>query len=260
MENIFLEEYLKKINSILSWFNELSKKLDLKYWLDLTTLSQIYYNNKLERETNVYISLESKYFPILITYLIENKIQFKFPKYLFSKINYLHNNEISFYIEIEELIIYFWKKEGNNLINDLINNNKGLKIDYNIIYELKTKNYNNEEYSIPNNIYKYLELIKLLKRDNNLEIKKLNYKLNDNFFERKIIENKNILNSNEKNTLVDKLVDTKVDTKIDIILKKRNNYWEKYKKSLLNDKEIDESKMVKNIEKKNNVIPKFFSL
>lgn len=257
MENIFLEEYLKKINSILSWFNELSKKLDLKYWLDLTTLSQIYYNNKLERETNIYISLESKYFNILISYLIQNKIQVKLPKYLVSKINYLQYNEISFYIEIEELIIYFWKKEDNYLIND----NQGLKIDYNIIYDLERIVYNNEEYYIPNNIDKYLELINLLKIENNLEIKKLNYKLDNKFFEKKNYENKNnksnLFDLKDENIKEIPLVETKFETLLDIILKKRDNNWKKYEKSLLNEKEKE---IVRNKDNKNQSIPKFFSL
>jgi hypothetical protein len=260
MENIFLEEYLKKINSILSWFNELSKKLDFKYWLDLITLSQIYYNNKLEDITNIHISLESKYFNTLISYLIQNKIQFKWPKYLFTKVNYLQYNEISSYIEIEELIIYFWKKENNNLINE----KSGLKIPYDIIYELKRIIYNEDEYSIPNNIEKYLELINLLKIENNLEIKKLNYKLDNKFFEKKNYENKNnksnLFDLKDKNIKEIPLIETKVETKVDKILKKRKNYWEKYEKSLLNEREIEESKMVKNIDRKNNTIPKFFSL
>ena len=118
MQNTFLDENLKKINSILSWFNELSKKLNFKYWLDLTTLSEIYYDNKLEEITKIHISLESKYFNTLISYFIQNKIQFKWPKYLFTKVNYLQYNEISSYIEIEELTIYFWKNENRYLLKE----------------------------------------------------------------------------------------------------------------------------------------------
>jgi hypothetical protein len=253
-------ENIKKINSILSWFNELSKKLDFKYWLDSITLSQIYYNNKLEDITNIHISLESKYLNSLISYLIQNKIQFKWPKYLFTKFNYLQYNEISSYIEIEELIIYFWKKENTYLINE----KSGFKISYDLIYELKPVIYNEEEYSVPNNIEKYLELINLLKKDNNLDIKRINYKLDDKFFEKKNYENKNnksnLFELKDENIKEIPLIETKVETKLDIILKKRNNYWEKYKKSLLNEREIEESKIVKNIDKKNNAIPKFFSL
>jgi hypothetical protein len=257
MRNNFLEEHLKKINSILSWFNQLSKKLNFEYWLDLTTLSKIYYDNNLDKIKNIHISLESKYFDNLILYFIQNKIQFKSPKYLFTKTNYLQLNDISSYIEVEELIIYFFKKEDNNLMN----NKLGLKIEYDIIYELKKLNYNEEEYSIPNNIEKYLEILNLKKKDNNNE-NKLSNKL-DNILSKKNNENyllkkNNIIEEIPKN--IEIIFPIKEKTILDKILNQRDKYWEKYEKSLKNQKEIEELNMAKNIDRKTQVIPKFFSL
>jgi hypothetical protein len=243
MENNFIEENLKKINSILSWFNQLSKKLNFKYWLDLTTLSKIYYDNNLEGITNIYISLESKYLETLISYFILNKIQFKSPK----KTNYFHLNDI----EVEELTIYFLKKENNNLIN----NKLGLKIDINIIYELKTLNYNEEEYSVPNNIEKYLEILNLKKKE--INEKKLSYKL-DNILIKKTNEKTNIIAEIPNNIEIS--LPIKEKTKLEKILKQRDKYWEKYENSLKNQGEIDDLNILKNKDRKNHVIPKFFSL
>ncbi len=279
-----LDEYLKKINSILSWFNELSKKLDFKYWLDLTTLSKIYYNNNLDNIRNIYISLESKYLSTLFSYFIQNKIQFKSSKDFFSKINYLQYDQINSYIEIEELTIYFWKKDDINLINDKL----GLKVFNETIYELKTITYNEEEYSVPNQIEKYLEIINLKEKDinenklinkfNNILLKKRNEISKNEISKNEISKNeipkneipkneipkneiaKNEIAKNEipKNEKINFLI--KEETKLEKILKKRDNYWEKYEKSLKNQREIEDLNIAKNIDRKNQMIPKFFSL
>jgi len=264
-----LDEYLKKINSILSWFNELSKKLDFKYWLDLTTLSKIYYNNNLDNIRNIYISLESKYLSTLFSYFIQNKIQFKSSKDFFSKINYLQYDQINSYIEIEELTIYFWKKDDINLINDKL----GLKVFNETIYELKTITYNEEEYSVPNQIEKYLEIINLKEKDinenklinkfNNILLKKRNEISKNEISKNEISKNeipKNEISKNEipKNEKI--IFPIKEETKLEKILKKRDNYWEKYEKSLKNQREIEDLNIAKNIDRKNQMIPKLFSL
>jgi hypothetical protein len=253
-------ENIKKFNNILFWFNKLSIKLNFNYWLDLSTLFNIYYYNNLKNLSNIYVSTLITNFNVIVSYLIENKIVFKWSNNVFSKFNVYYRSELNSFIQIDDLIIIFWIKENNYLTNnrpELVN----YKIDENLIFELKTFEYDDKNYFIPNETEEYLKLIKLKK--DNIE-KTINYKFNLNknkeeYSEEKVIENENNVENIVENNEIqnDKIKKNYLLTEI---LKRRDNSWTNYEKSLINQNEIEEKKYIKNIDRKNQLVPKFFSL